>query len=82
MKKEQLKEIITEELDLEKFKKTTTSLNNVFVGSMTLLLITVIGALLYTYGFGLVIAVLLYIASCYIGKYLIQHYNWFKEEKA
>lgn len=81
MKKEQLKEILKEELDLEKFKKTTTSLNNVFVGSMTFLLITVIGTLLYVYGFGFIVAALLYIASCYTGKYLIQYYNWFKEEK-
>lgn len=56
-------------IDIGSFKETTTSLDNVFYGSMLMTFFWVIGLLFYAYSFYFLLVPLGYVIITYIGKY-------------
>jgi len=64
-----LPEIPKVSFDVSNFKETTTSLDNVFYGSMLLTFFWVIGLLFYAYSFYFLLVPVGYITVTYVGKY-------------
>lgn len=80
-RKEKMIRAIQLELNASEFKKTMTSLDNLFVGSMVLASIMFLNWLWMALGWWLVILPLCYLGVCYVGKFLKRGYGIYNDRK-